>query len=115
MLRVRDGRGQPGGDRVRRGRVEGCASGVAQGDRGGVHQARRAVRGARPGRVRRRRGGADRHVPVGRQGVHGPDRVSAPRFCRKSDGLGRQTGQNGTNPATLSRTVLILYYNVQKC
>jgi len=53
-------------------------------------------------------GGADRHVPVGRQGVHGPGRVPMPRFCRISDGLGRHTGQNGTyNLATLSRTILI--------
>ncbi|KAL4131674.1 hypothetical protein QTP88_008953 [Uroleucon formosanum] len=39
-------------------------------------------------------GDADRHLPVGRQGVHGSDRVPEPRFCRKSDGLGRRTGQN---------------------
>jgi len=39
MLRVRVGRGQSGGDRIRLDRIEGVASVVAQGDRGGVHKA----------------------------------------------------------------------------
>jgi len=39
VLRVRVGRGQSGGGRIRLGRVEGVASVVAQGDRGGVHEA----------------------------------------------------------------------------
>lgn len=94
VLRVRVGRGQPGGDRVRRGRVQGLAVGAAGGDRGGLlHQARRAVRGAGPDGRRRRR--ARRHVPVGHQGVRDPRGAPAQGLAGKSVRLGRQTGQNG--------------------
>jgi len=97
VLRVRVRRGQPRSDSVRRSRIKGIASGVAQGDRGRMYEARRALCGACPGRVRRRRRGADCHVPVGCQGVHGQDRIPASRFCGQSDRFGRQTGQNGIN------------------
>lgn len=96
VLRVRDGRGQPGGDRLRRDGVEGRESGAAQGGGGRVHKTRRPIRGAGPDRVRRR-GGAGRHVLVGDQGVCDPRRTLAQGrpAGRQSFRPGRETGQNG--------------------
>jgi hypothetical protein len=50
----------------------------------------------------------DRHIPVGHQGVHDPDRIPTPGFCWQSDRFGRQTGQNGKLTATLSYAIIIL-------
>lgn len=49
VLRVRVRRGQSRTNRVRRSRIKGIASGVAQGDRGRMYEARCAVCGACPG------------------------------------------------------------------
>lgn len=93
VLRVRVGRGQPGADRVRRGPVVGLPGNAAHGGVVRVHETGRAVRGAGPGRLRR--GGADRHVPVRRPGVHHTHRVPAQRGRRQDIRLGRQTGNVG--------------------